>query len=247
MQLATDSEVGELYTDGQGRVVFRNRQAIFTRPGSVTAQGIFGDGTSAVTVSGFPLDEAGAGILAEDGYPLGAEDATSTVTLACTALTRPSDDTTLANDVQAAIVGGTVQEVKDTGSVAAYLFPRTYSREDLILQTDAAALQWASYVLYLAKNSEFRIDQVTITPGNDPDGLFPQALGRDFADRITVWKQPPNVSAYSADLFIRGIEHDFSPAWWQTTWTTQSADRFGGFFTLDDATYGVLDTGILAY
>src|SRR5260370_42504631 len=43
-RLPADTEAGELYVDGAGRVVFRNRQAILTDSRSNTAQGAFGDG-----------------------------------------------------------------------------------------------------------------------------------------------------------------------------------------------------------
>jgi hypothetical protein len=43
MQLAADTEIGELYIDGAGRVVFRNRQAVITDTRSNTPQALFGD------------------------------------------------------------------------------------------------------------------------------------------------------------------------------------------------------------
>ena len=82
--------------------------------------------------------------------------------------------------------------------------------------------------------------------GVNPAALFPQALGRDLGDRIQVWKRPPGVTAYSKDLFVWGITHTFSPTWWQTVWTTQSASRYS-FFVLDNATLGQLDHNALAF
>jgi hypothetical protein len=206
--------------DGQGRVVFRQRDATLTETRSNTVQGVFGDapGTS---------------------HPAGTE-------VQCTSLTRPDDDTTMANDIQATRVGGALQEVTDAASVSKFLFARTYQRSDLILTTDAETLNWAQYIGYLSAQDEFRFDQITITPPADPDDLWPQALGRDLGDRIEVWKRPPDVAAYSADLFIRGIVHTWTPAMWQTVWTPQNAGRYS-FLTLDDATLGVLDTNALAY
>jgi hypothetical protein len=43
MQLAADTEIGELYIDGAGDVVFRNRHAILADARSNTPQAIFGD------------------------------------------------------------------------------------------------------------------------------------------------------------------------------------------------------------
>jgi len=55
------------------------------------------------------------------------------------------------------------------------------------------------------------------------------------------------VSAISKDCFIRGIQHDFTPLWWHTQWTLQSASKYGSFLTLDDATLGQLNENALAY
>lgn len=240
MQLAADSEAGELYMDRAGRVTFRNRHAALTETRSTVVQGIFGGRPTGpvTTMTGDTYASTYTGT-----YP-----GTTTVTqeLPCTTLTRPADDTTLANDIQATSAGLTLQEAQDADSVATYLFPRTYSRSDLILTTDADTLAWANWVLALAKSDEFRIDEVTITPGQDPGNLFPHALGRDLGDRIQVWKRPPNVAAWSKDLFIRGITHTFRPRWWQTTWQTQTALRFS-FLTLDDPTLGALGANALAF
>jgi hypothetical protein len=225
LQACADSEVGELYCDAQGRVVFRQRTDILQQTRSNTVQGSFGAGD-------VYMDEY------TDVYGFA---------LPMQLLSRPDDDTTMANDIQAQIVGSSnQQEVKDAASIATYLFPRTYQRTDLILQTDAAALSWAEYVLYLAKDDEFRFDQVTIAPGVDPVNLFPQVLGRDLGDRIQIWKQPPDVAAYSKEVFIRGISHDWTPLFWQTTWGTQNAARYS-FLTLNSPVLGVLDSNALAW
>src|SRR5262249_44812384 len=92
MQLTADSEIGELYVDGGGNLVFRHRRAVLGDTRSVTPQAVFGDlpGTS---------------------HPAGIE-------LAAAAVGRADDDTTMANDVQATNANiGTLQEVTDTASV----------------------------------------------------------------------------------------------------------------------------------
>ncbi|MEU4578922.1 hypothetical protein [Nonomuraea sp. NPDC023979] len=49
LQSVADSEIGELYIDGQGRVVFRNRRAIHTETRSTTVQATFGSSPTART------------------------------------------------------------------------------------------------------------------------------------------------------------------------------------------------------
>ena len=169
--------------------------------------------------------------------------------LACTLPGRADDDTTLINDAQITIAGSqNMQEAASPASIAKYLFPRVYSRSDIILQSDAEALSYAQWVLYVSQDGEDRFDTVSIDPLADPANLFPQVLGRDIGDRIQVWRTPPgNPSRVTKDVFIRGIEHhiDCVNYTWQTTWTLQSAAKYSGFLILGSATLGLIGTGKL--
>lgn len=163
---------------------------------------------------------------------------------------RASDDTTIANDIEATRLGGTLQEVQDAASIAKYLFPRTYQRSDLIVQDDATALQWAQWVLYVSRTGEDRFESLTIDPLADPVNLWPQVLGRDTGDRITVTSRPAGTSSpVIKDCFIAGITHTWdSPSrTWLTTWTLQDAAKYGSFLTLDNFTLGMLGFNALAY
>jgi hypothetical protein len=223
-QLAADSEIGQLYTDGAGNVTFRHRQAVTTDPRSTTPQAVFGDSPGTVETAGTELAYGG--------------------------LSRADDDTTLANDVQATIVGGNLQEVTDPDSVAKFGFARTYGRSDLILQTDTDANAWASYVLFTGKSDENRFETLTIIPARDGTSLWPQVLGRGIGDRIQIWRRPPGVAApVTKNCFITGITHTFdaSTLVWQTQWTLASADKYGSFFVLDDPVMGRLDFSALGW
>jgi hypothetical protein len=87
-------------------------------------------------------------------------------------------------------VGGTLQEVTDPASITRYLFPRTYSRSDLILLSDADTAVWAQWLLFVSKTAENRFESLTVDPLAQPQDLWPQVLGRDFGDRIQVTKRP---------------------------------------------------------
>jgi hypothetical protein len=213
LQMAVDSELGELYVDGAGRVVFRSRAATLTDTRSVTPQAVFGPAVG------------------EHRYVTAAPD---------------YDDTQLANKVTAAVVGGAEQTAADAASQAAYLI-RTAARTDLILQTDADAASWAGFVLYISKDPELRFSALTINPRVDPADLYPQVLGRELGDRITVRLIPPGGGdPIERDCFIRGIEHTVGPMQWLTTWTLGSATKYS-FLILDDATLGALDGNALSY
>lgn len=222
LQLACDSEIGQLYINGSGAVVFRHREALLIDDRSSTSQASFSD-------SGDDPD------------------------LPVTSITRADDDTTVANDIQATRVGGTMQEVTDSASELKYNFPRTYTRGDLILNTDADALTWASWVLYVSANAEDRFESITIDPQAQPGDLWPQVLGREMGDRVTVTRNAPlgggSFLQVTRDCFISGIQHTFDVAssTWQTMFSFQDASKYGSFMTLDNADLGQLDSNALAF
>ena len=225
LNIAVDSEAGQLYVSGAGAVTFRNRRAQLSDARSRTVQAVFGDlpGTS---------------------HAAGTE-------LACAAIARATDDTAIANDIQATITGSTnMQEAQDTASETKYLFPRTYTRTDLILSFDSDALYWAQWVLFIGKTGEDRFDSVQVDPQADPNNLWPQVLGRETGDRIQVWHRPASVAApISKDCFITGPTHtwDSVNSAWLTTWTLTDATRYSGYLILDDATLGKLGTAMVAF
>lgn len=224
MQVAADSEIGQLYVNGAGAVTFRARRDLLTDARSNSVQAVFGDLPGTVQAAGTELAYA--------------------------AISRASDDTTLVNDIQATRAGGTLQEAQDAASIAKYLFPRTYARTDLILQNDADALNWANWVLYIGKGGEDRIDSLQVDPQADTANLWPQVLGREIGDRIQVWQRPAGLGApVSKDCFIAGITHawDSVASTWLTTWTLQDASKYGSFLTLDNPTLGQLGSNALAF
>lgn len=213
MQLVQDTELGEVYIDGAGRAVFRNRTAIMTETRSATSQATFGDGAGE---------------------------------LQYTKVDRQYDDTTLANRAHIARTGGSTQTAEDTASQTAYLVRNPFDRSDLLMETDAIALNYAEFIVSMCKDPELRFSSLTIAPQRDPTNLFPQVLGRQFGDRITVVRRPPGGGTITQDVFIRGVSHDIAPQSWRTTWTLQSATRWA-FLVLDSATLGILDTDRLSY
>jgi hypothetical protein len=208
-----DSEIGEVYVDGSGRLVFRNRQASMIDLRSAMSQAIFGDG-----VGELPFLDT----------------------------TISYDDTTIANLVRIANTGGTQQTVSDAASIQTYL-THTFERTDLLLETDAAAADYAAFILYQSKDPELRFDSMSVNPHDDEPALFPQVLGRAFGDRITIIRRPPGGGTVTRDVFIRGVTHSIAATGeWTTTWALQSATRWA-FFTMNNSALGTLDNNALAF
>ncbi|WP_327029704.1 hypothetical protein OG989_04060 [Micromonospora sp. NBC_01740] len=151
----------------------------------------------------------------------------------------------LVNRVTATIEGGTPQTAEDATSIARYgLYPHDQA---LLLESDAAAAGWASYVLRQDHLPEFRFSSIEVDTRVDPDVLVPQALGRQFGDRITVVRRPPGGIVDSREVFIRSIEHTWAPPdAWRTTWGLQPADRYL-FFVVGHPSMGVIGSNAIAY
>ncbi|WP_157251130.1 hypothetical protein [Nonomuraea typhae] len=165
-----------------------------------------------------------------------------------TDLTLASDDTQLVNRVIITRVGGSEQVAEDTASQEEFLV-RTWERSDLLFNSDSSALNMAQWVLSLSAQPEQRFETITIMPQSDESNLFPQSLNRLIGDRITIRRRPPGGGdMIEQDYFIRGIEHDASPAGpWYTTWTLQSSAAGGSFFLIGDSTRGRLDLNPLGF
>lgn len=216
LQLTADSEIGELYMDAGGRVVFRNRQAILTDTRSNTSQATFGD---------------------------------SGTELPYKTLTMSADDATFYNQIRATKAGGGVEQVAEDTTSQALLYIKTFRpATEPILQTDAAVSDYVDWLLAISVTPEVRFTSMVIDPRLDPDNLYPQVLGRQIGDRITVRRRPPGGGTLiERDCFIRGIGHDHTQGSWLTTWALQSAEKFGSFLVLDNPTLGRLDYNALAY
>lgn len=221
LQLVQDTEMGEFYFDAQGRAVFRNRQAVFTEPRSASSQATFGD------------DPAGYAVSGELPY----------------ADVKPSaGDDSLANHVTIARAGGTEQVVQDGPSIAKYL-KKTHTRNDLLMETDAAALSYASALLFEWSQRVYRFARLEFnTP--DPhteDALWPELLGRQPADRITVFRRPHGGgSPIERDCFVRGGEFESDGAFWRTGWVLQDATRFS-YFVIGDPVLGRVGFNAIAF
>jgi len=218
LQLTASSELGELYMDGGGKVVFRNRNASLTDSRSITSQATFGDG------GGAEIPYQDLAIAADDatffnealvtragGTEQSAAD-TASQTLYYRKTFKPGSDPILLTDA-------------DALNFAEYLLHVAADPElrftELTVNPRHAGLE---------------------------STLFPHALGRELGDRITVVRRPPGGGdPISKDQFIRGVDHEFTPMSWVVTWILQDASRSGSFLILDHATLGQLDANALGF
>lgn len=157
------------------------------------------------------------------------------------------DDVQLYNDAHISITGGASQTWQDAASVADFLV-HTFERTDLVLQSNADALSYAQWIVYISKDPELRFDQLIVRPQKQEDDLFPQVLDREIGDRIKIARRPPGGgSAVVREVFIRGMELTIEPYFWEMTYNLQSATKVGSFLTLNHATLGKIGRNALRF
>jgi hypothetical protein len=152
------------------------------------------------------------------------------------------DDEQMVNEALITRAGGVQQVSSDDASVSQN-FHADEELSDLLMQSDSVAKDYGGFIVYMSKDSEYRFESLTINPLSDPVDLFPQVLGREIGDRITVRRRPPGGgSLIEIDVLIVGINHDvdFRAGTWLTTWQLESATKFA-FLTWDHATLGLWD------
>ena len=155
------------------------------------------------------------------------------------------DDTLIFNQANVTRTGGTVQNATNAASVEKY-FAHTYNIQNLLMQTDAVALDYArAYVASRAETS-VRCDAIELDlyTDNYNTGII-AALDLDFFDPVTITTNQPGASTLTKTLQVFGVAHSVTPNKWRTTFTTLEPVIDG--FILNSTLYGVLDTSVLSY
>jgi hypothetical protein len=158
------------------------------------------------------------------------------------------DDEQMVNQALVTRENGVQQVSQDSTSISVYL-THGYEVSGLLMQADSVAKGYADVIVYTTKDPEYRFASLTINPLTDPANLFPQVLGREIGDRITVRRRPPGGGPLiERDVLIVGINHDvdFRAGTWMTTWQLQSTTKLS-FLILGHATLGKLDSNVLGF
>ena len=156
-----------------------------------------------------------------------------------------TDDTLVFNQANITRTGGTVQNATNVASVAKY-FAHTYNQQNLLMETDAVALDYArAYVASRAETS-VRCDAIELDlyTDNYTAGTV-AALDLDFFDPVTITTNQPGSSTLTKTLQVFGVAHSVTPNKWRTTFTTLEPVIDG--FIIGNANYGVLGVNVLSY
>jgi hypothetical protein len=173
-------------------------------------------------------------LFADDGTGIYYKDATWVL-----------NDVLVFNKATVSRLGGSPQVALNQTSIDKY-FLHSYFLNDLLMQTDAVALDYAlAYVASRAETS-IRVDSITLDlyTDNYNAGIL-ASLELDFFDPITVITTQPGGSTIEKTLQIFGVSLNITPNSWNTTFTTLEPIIDG--FIIGNVDYGVLGQNVLSY
>jgi hypothetical protein len=185
-------------------------------------------GVTAGSIGGTPT------VFADDGTGIDYFDATWTL-----------NDVLVFNKATITRLGGSPQVALNQASIDKY-FLHSYFLNNLLMETDAVALDYAQAYVASRQETSIRCDAIVLdlyTP-NYNSGIL-AALDLDFFDPITVLTTQPGGSTIDKTLQIFGVRMAITPNSWKTTFTT--LEPVIDAFILNNSIYGTLDYNVLSY
>ena len=144
-------------------------------------------------------------------------------------------------------IGGSPQTSENAASIALY-FKHSYNRTDLIMQTDAVALDYVRAYIASRQATTVRTDQLSLNLNTTSTAGVTAALELDYFDPITVKSTQPaatGTSTLDKTLQIFGVSHNVTPNNWVTTFTT--LEPIIDALTIGSSQYAILGTSVLSY
>jgi hypothetical protein len=141
--------------------------------------------------------------------------------------------------------GGSPQVALNQASIDKY-FLHSYFLDNLLMQSDAVALDYAQAYVASRQETSIRVDAIVLDlyTDNYNSGIL-AALDLDFFDPITVKTTQPGGSLLEKTLQIFGVRMAITPNSWKTTFTT--LEPVIDAFILNNSIYGTLDYNVLSY
>jgi hypothetical protein len=154
------------------------------------------------------------------------------------------DDSLVFNKASITRTGGTAQVALNQDSIDKY-FLHSYQEQNLLMETDAEALDNALAYVASRQETSIRCDAVTLDLYTDNyNAGIVAALDLDFFDPVTVTTTQPGSSTLTKTLQVFGVSHDVRPNAWKTTLTTLEPIIESFIIGTD---YGILGTNTLSY
>jgi hypothetical protein len=201
----------------------------------------------------FYFDKAGNAVFKDRDFvyqsgtatPTVFSNATESTAIPYAGITFALDDKTIVNSATVTRTGGSPQTASNQDSINKF-FLHSITANDMLMQTDAEALDLASNFVASRKDTTLRIETITLDLVTLGYGAgVTAALGLDYFDPMQITNVNVAGTTIVKTLQCQGIAHSITPNTWRTTLTTQENILDG--FILDSTLYGILDTSVLAY
>jgi len=156
------------------------------------------------------------------------------------------DSDQLYNLAKLARAGGTEQSVSDPASVSQFGLS-TFSRSDLVVQTDDQVLEAANYVISQYGDLTTRIEGIaSVLHDGSPASAWSDLLGLDVLDRATVSFTTPDGRSVTRFCLVRGVGLNIRTNDWRWAVSFAQVPDPNGDFTIGDNNLGVIGTNTLA-
>jgi hypothetical protein len=155
------------------------------------------------------------------------------------------NDSLIFNSASITKSGGNTQTATSAVSIEKY-FLHSYNLQNLLMLTDAEALDYARAYVASRQETTIRCDSLELdlnTPNYD-SGIV-AAMELDFFDPITVSTTQPGGSVITKTLQIFGVSYLISPNVFKTVFTT--LEPVIDSLILNNTIYGTLDYNVLSY
>jgi hypothetical protein len=155
------------------------------------------------------------------------------------------NDVLIYNSAQITRSGGATQSAINQASIDKY-FTHSYNQQNLLMQTDADALNYAQAYVASRAETTTRCDAITLdlyTPNYDAG--ITAALDLEFFDPVTITTTQPGSSTLTKTLQVFGVAHSITPGSWKTQFTTLEPIIDG--FIIGSSLYGILGVNVLSY
>ena len=155
------------------------------------------------------------------------------------------NDVLVYNSAQITRSGGTTQTASNATSINKY-FLHSYNQQNLLMETDAVALDFAGAYVASRAETTTRCDAIVLDLYTDNyDAGITAAVSLDYFDPVSITTTQPGSSTLSKTFQVFGVAHDMTPNSWKTTLTTLEPIIDG--FIIGTALYGVLGQNVLSY
>lgn len=160
-------------------------------------------------------------------------------------ITTALDDKLIINQATIQAIGGTAQTATDATSIAKY-FPHSITQQNLVVQTDAEALNIAKAYVATRKETTIRIDNLTLDLST-PDyatGII-AALSLGYFDPVKIKNVQVGSTQIEKTLEVVGVAHEITPQQWRTTFTT--SEPIIDAFIIGNSSYGIIGQSVMTY